>query len=380
MKHTIHFLALFILAYFISCGSVDERKNELPESEKDQSIFRITRAQQEALSIDWYNLELKEIQDFVQTTGYLEVPPQNRARLSPMVAGRIERINFIEGDYIRKGQVIIQIESLEFIEMQSLYIELQNMQEYLELEFERQKELQEMNVNARKTFQQIEQELKTNKASLNAVSEKLKLMDLNLSSIRPDNITGTYNLYSPIDGYVSDIMFVLGSYVEKDEDLLEVINTEHFYAEVNIYEKDAFKIIKGQKMEITLPQIEGKFCEGEIHLVGKKLDAESRTIQAYAHINNKEGLIAGLFVNARIFTDTRMAFYIPMEGIIREEKGTSVFVVEIFNDSEIILRKVMVRTGLEEAGMVEIQPYEKLETGQKIAVGGIGYLSSNLGE
>ncbi|MCR5860661.1 efflux RND transporter periplasmic adaptor subunit [Flavobacterium sp. J372] len=61
----------------------------------------------------------------VNANGYTELPPQNQADVSVHVTGVVSRINVIEGQQVRKGQVLATVESPEFARLQRVLYYLQ---------------------------------------------------------------------------------------------------------------------------------------------------------------------------------------------------------------------------------------------------------------
>mgnify|MGYP001953528225 CR=1 FL=1 len=59
----------------------------------------------------------------------------------------IRKINFLLGDNVAKGQIMAELESMEFIDLQQQYVELNARIAYLKEDFERQKSYE--NVEAR---------------------------------------------------------------------------------------------------------------------------------------------------------------------------------------------------------------------------------------
>lgn len=84
---------------------------------------------------------------------------------------------------VHKGQTIAVMEDPALIQLQQDYLMAISKMQYLQLEFDRQKELNESKVNADKVFQQVQSEFNSQKVMVKALSEKLKLIGIN-----PDKI------------------------------------------------------------------------------------------------------------------------------------------------------------------------------------------------
>jgi biotin carboxyl carrier protein len=66
------------------------------------------------------DVELGEIKQVslgstLKVNGQLELPPQNKASVSAIIGGRVESVAVIEGDYVKKGQVIAILEAMKIM-------------------------------------------------------------------------------------------------------------------------------------------------------------------------------------------------------------------------------------------------------------------------
>ena len=107
---------------------------------------------------------MKNLSAVINANGYTKLPPQNQADVSVLVTGVVRSINVIEGQFVKKGQTIAVIESLEFTKLQEAYLTSKSNLEYLTTEYERQKTLNDENVNSKKALQRAKSDYETEKA------------------------------------------------------------------------------------------------------------------------------------------------------------------------------------------------------------------------
>ena len=67
-------------------------------------------------------------------------------------------------------------------------------------------------------------------------------MNISPSSVLQGSIVSQANIYSPIDGYVTQIYINTGSYVSPSDKIMEIINTDHIHLELKVFEKDLLQI------------------------------------------------------------------------------------------------------------------------------------------
>ncbi len=69
--------------------------------------------------------------EIVKTTGFIDVPPQNKASVSTFLGGYVKRTPLLVGDKIRKGQLVATLENTEYVELQQQYLEVAEQLNYL---------------------------------------------------------------------------------------------------------------------------------------------------------------------------------------------------------------------------------------------------------
>ena len=67
---------------------------------------------------------------------------------------------------------------------------------------------------------------------------------------------------------------------------MEIVNATHLHLEIQIFEKDAIRIVKGQKILFRVPEYSDKTYSAEVHLIGKSID-QDRTVQVHAHLDEE---------------------------------------------------------------------------------------------
>jgi cobalt-zinc-cadmium efflux system membrane fusion protein len=368
---------IILLLLVIGGCTSGNQSTEVKTDEVAQVEIPVTEAQMKEMGLDLGYLQKEFIAEGVAVNGYLDTPPQFKANVSTIIGGRIVNIYFLPGDYVRKGQEIVRLESPDFLVLQQNYVTARGELNYLKDEYERQKKLSENNVNARKIYLQAERDYQSKIAEFSALESQLKLLDVDAENLQPDQLSSIIRLRTPINGYISEVFPTMGEFVHTEGDVFRVVNPEHLHAELNVFEKDILKIKKGQKVEIKLPQMKDTVIIGEIFLVSKELDEESRSLNVHVDIEENQELVVGMYVEGRILTSEREVYVVPNEALMVEEKGSSIFMVTSKSDTIIRFKKIPVHTGTEREGNTQVFLSENVTDETQIAISGIYYLSSN---
>jgi len=343
MKNTIYnILAALILSVLLtSCGDKKadthahdiEVKTEVKQEEHLEEAM-LSAQQFDALKMKVATITTRQMSGFVEANGTLEVPPQNEAAITTVIGANVVSIKVIEGDKINKGQVVAYLSHPNIIKMQTEYLNAYSNRNFLQKGFERQDKLYKAGVGSGANFQKAAAEYEASKALVNGMAAQLKLLNINTSSVRNGTIFQRIALRTPIEGFVQKVQVKMGQYVDPQTELFEIVDTHHVHADLMVFEKDVYKVKKGQKITFDVQSIPNQELTAEIYSVGKTFEENPKAIHIHAEIENKEGnLIPGMYIKGRIQVESTETIAFPESAITKEGDHFYVFSVEKENDA-----------------------------------------------
>jgi cobalt-zinc-cadmium efflux system membrane fusion protein len=361
MKYII-ILSSFILLY--ACGSKQTAEQTTDNAVVNETVITLTDAQLKNSQLQIGQLEERNISSIIKVNGKIDVPPQNMVSVSMPLGGYLKTTKLLPGMHVGKGEVIATMEDLQYIQLQQEYLTAKSKVVYAEAEFNRQKELNQSKATSDKVFQQAQMDYNTQKIALSALSEKLKLINVNPQSLSENTLSKAVNIYSPIDGFVSRVNVNIGKYVNPADILFELVNTSDIHLNIKVFEKDLEKLSIGQKVMAYNNQSEKKHpCE--IILISQDLTSE-RTAEVHCHfLDYDKTLLPGMYMNADIEVKSNHVLTLPEESVVNFEGKEYVFITE--KNKEYILTEV--KTGSKENGFIEILNGEKLTQKQIVTKG-----------
>jgi cobalt-zinc-cadmium efflux system membrane fusion protein len=385
MKNILKISSIFLLLIVLgSCqdktAQNNERDEESGEHEEEASTTLTLRIEQlDVMNIELGSVEQVNLGETLEVTGQLELPPQNIASVSAIVGGRVQSVAVIEGDYVKKGQVIARLNNPEFIKMQREYLSSKSSFSFLEQDYLRKKELLKDSITSLKSFQQAEASYKEGKSALNATKSNLKLVGINLSALENGQIVSSVPVISPIKGYVQNIEINIGKFVAPEQEMFQVVDNEHLHLGLKVFEKDVDKAKIDQKITFSLTTRPDKIYEAKIFNLGKALDMNTRAINAHAEIiGTDEDFVAGLFVEARIITKDKKVDALSEEAFVSEKGLDYVFVQTEKTDGIIEFEKVQVNKGISDLGFSEVLFIKQIPENTIIVTKGAYYLNSEM--
>lgn len=313
--YTAVFIVSCLLLY--SCSSKSEEAAEItdPIHDEDSNTAELTSEQYEMAGIELGKLANKQISGTIKVNGTLDVPPQQQVSISVPLGGFLKDTPLLQGSRVKKGQVIATIENLDFIQLQQDYIDAKGQFEFAQADYQRQQDLAKENVNSQKTLQQAKTNFTTWQAKANGLKEKLKIIGVEVDAVERGELSGTIQLRSPINGYVTQVSVNIGKFVNPSDVLFEIVDTEHLHAELTVFEKDVPRLKIGQKVRFTLAN-ETKERLATVYLLGREI-GERRTVQIHCHIDKEDtNLLPGMYLKAIVETGGVEVPALPERSII----------------------------------------------------------------
>lgn len=370
---------IFILITFFTTGC-NTKSGNVPETEHgeehhhelEENVVELTSEQYQTAGIQLGNMEQRNLSNVIKVNGVLDVPPQNLVSISAPLGGFVKKTDLLQGMKIKKGQVVAVIENPEFIQLQQDYLESKSKLEYIQSEFERQKELSRENVTSAKTFQQATSEFKTLKARVSGIQEKLALAGINYNKVEDGKITAVSYIVSPINGYVTTVNVNIGKYVTPTDAMFEIVDTDHLHVELTVFEKDVPKIKEGQKIRYTLADDPSKERLATVYLIGRSI-SEDRTVRIHAHMNKEDiNLLPGMYVKAVIETGSENVKALPERAIIQSGGNNFIFILKEErkenNEAVFEFEMLQIEKGVSENGFTEVKLPENFKMAPNIIV------------
>jgi len=294
------------------------------------------------------DLKPTRFEHFIKIQGQVEA--NKNILVSGMQAGRILAIYVEEGQYVKKGQLLAQIDDAV---MKSSIDELKSSLDLANIMFEKQQKLWDQEIGT-------EVQYLTSKNQKESLERKLVTLEkqLDLSKIK-----------APISGVVDEIMPKVGEMLSPGYPAFRIVNGSDLSLKANLSEVHLPFIKKGDKVTVTYPTIQVE-TEVRITSVGQSIDPNNRTFSVEAKLPSnrlfKSNMYGQISVNDQ---NIENAIVVPLEVIQQTDIGEFVYIAEQNPDGKWYSKRKNIKTGLSAEGEVLIK--EGLEAGEKLVT--VGY-------
>lgn len=297
------------------------------------------------------------------------------------VQGFLQKCNFQEGQEVKKGQLLYQIEPDQYEAAVSAaeadLAQAKAKQKKADEDFQRYKTLLSKEATAKKNFEAAESEKMQADAEVMAANAKLKQAKLNLSYTK---------IFAPFDGRISFRTYSVGNLVGPESGkLATVLRSGPVKVDFRLNELDMLEIMSNREyrkhnyrnipVELFFQNGRKYKLTGRIDSMDNRVNESTGTFNIRAVFDNPDyDLIPGMYVKVRIPTAApKQAVSVPLAAMQSDMSGDYVYVVT--KDNTVERRNIKghqqdgtlyITSGVREQENVIVEGVSKVQQGAKV--------------
>ncbi|HYF16765.1 MAG TPA: efflux RND transporter periplasmic adaptor subunit, partial [Ramlibacter sp.] len=307
-------------------------------------------ASSRAPAVEVARVEVMRLTDDAQAVGSLR--SRQSVVVRPEVSGRVTRLGFRDGERVRKGQLLVQLDDqLPLAQVQQAKAELSIAQ----ANHRRNQELVAQNFISRRSVDE-------SGANLQVAEAKLALAEATAARLR---------ILAPFDGIAGIRLVNIGDYLKDGADIVNVEDLDAVYVDFRLPERFQSKVRTGQVASVQTDALPGRRWNAVIQAVDPLVDANGRSVGIRGCIDNRQAdLRPGMFARiTAVFGERDNAMTVPEEAIVPVAgRQTVIRLVDGPDQDSKIAQRVEVKTGIRRPGRVEIT--EGLQPGDVVVTAG----------
>lgn len=258
-----------------------------------------------------------EFSDFLSLNGSIEA--NEIVDIRSEIPGIVEKLNFTEGTYVNKGDLLLKINDSE------LRAQLSQAQTRSALASEnerRAKLLLEKEAISQEEYDIVSADYRTAKAQIELIEAQLRKT----------------TVVAPFSGKVGLRHISPGSYITSSDIVAQLVNLNRVKVQFAIPEKYSSMVKEGLMIKFAVDGVNREFV-AEIYAIEPLIDPASRTLTVRAITDNVDNLLLpGAFANISFPLETlNDALLIPAEAIIPIQNGKMVFLKKNGEAMEVIV-------------------------------------------
>jgi len=315
-----------VIALLVGCRFISVKK-----AENDRAKMLALSA---TPTVQLQEVQKKEVYKSIEIPGRIQ--SSDKVDLIARIDGYLQKKHFKEGDFVKKGQVLLTIEPTQYLNnLNKAKADLESAKAKLykaERDYKRGDELVKKDFISKSTYDGLYADKLAASAAVNAAQAALSEAQRNY---------GYTTIESPVDGKIGSLNIQEGNYVTMQSGTLAtVIKTNPIYVKYSVDSKqfDQLRSLnfipkKGNelaKVDIILPSGKLYPIKGVQDFFDNQISTSTGTIDFRATFENNDNvLIPGDFVKVKVYSNVKQnVLTVPQEFTLQDTRGKFVYVVD----------------------------------------------------
>lgn len=322
--------------------------------------------------------EVRHVQqrEFVSVSG-TATSPDAAVQVSFLVSGKVIKVGFREGDYVKQGQLLAAIDPLDYkLSLQAASAQAGQAKVALDRsqdEYARMKFLYESRSLAQNNFEKFKAAWLSAQQQVDQAIANQQLARKHLSDA---------SLYAPTTGFISRRSIEPGQTASPGSPVFEIVKLDPVEINVGVPETDIHLVRVGQKAAVTIPALPSESFEGKVRVINVSADPNTRTYMTRIVVPNPTHIIRiGMVAEARIQGDRVLdLMMLPAETILRDPQGATIVFVyypeqqrvysKRIETGSVYGREIAIKSGLSGDEAIVFAGQEKLRDGTIVSLVG----------
>ncbi|WP_433973256.1 efflux RND transporter periplasmic adaptor subunit [Tunturiibacter lichenicola] len=240
----------------------------------------------------------------IQVTGTVNPDISRTIPVISIASGRVVEVHARIGDYVKKGQLLMDVQSTDVSGAFGSYLKAVNDERLAKVQLDRAKILNDKGAIPNSQVEIAQNAEDDAKAALSASEEQLRVL-----GVDKNHPAATVKVYAPASGFIIAQTVTnaaaAGVTYAGSANAFTIADLSHVWIICDVYENDLPTVHLGQKADIRLTAYPDRVLTGVISDIGAVLDPQIRTAKVRIQVENPNTLMrVGMFATATIHGKT----------------------------------------------------------------------------
>jgi cobalt-zinc-cadmium efflux system membrane fusion protein len=305
----------------------------------------------------------------------VEVDENRVTRVGSPVMGRVNSLGAREGEDVRQGQLLAQLNSTGLSDGQLALLKALSQKQVAQRAVERARILLDNAVIGSAELQRRESELAQASAELDAARDQLEVLGMPADAVAELERTRALNSISRVvasmDGTVLARKATIGQMIQPADTIFEVADLSAVWLVADVPEQLAGDLKAGYSVEAEVAALPGRVFRGALSFVSATVNPETRTVRVRMDVANPDRKLKPAMLATMVLRNQlEKKQVVPSTAVVREDDQEHLF-VQVDEDT-FVLRKVVL--GEEQGGKRVL--IEGIRPDERIVVDGAFHLNN----
>ncbi|MGH9745253.1 MAG: efflux RND transporter periplasmic adaptor subunit [Candidatus Acidiferrales bacterium] len=370
-------LALAVVAGIAGCSSDRaERASEMTsyssKEAKGAAAELFTIPQEQMSHVEVVTIAPTKMIRKLRLTGAVAYNAFATTPVITQVGGPVSRILVVPGEFVKKGQSLLEVSSPDYSQMLAVYLKARDTLRVAAKNWDRAQDLYQHHAIAERDLLQAESDRNQAQTDMNAAEQSMKILGIpKPEDLEKSPSSAEIRLLAPISGQVVERLVSPGQVMQAGAtQAFTISDMSTVWVLANVYQADLADVKIGDAVEVTTDAYPDVF-HGKISFISPALDPTTRTLQARIVVENKgEKLKKDMYCTVGVTAgEIQNAIAVPDASILRDDENEP-FVYVLSGSNQFGRRHVQI--GLSESGKTQVT--KGLSPGEKVAGNGSLFL------
>jgi cobalt-zinc-cadmium efflux system membrane fusion protein len=320
---------LSLLLLSVSCGDVKEVPKEVAKV-APVSALSVVAMPDLLKELRIGNPRMTAVTGRLQVAGRVEANESRQARISSPVGGSITRLEVVEGQNVKKGDLIAVVRSTALADAQLSFLKASSQRQLVQRAVERADRLLEAGVIGSAELQRRQADVSLAEAEYSSARDQLRVLGMSEAAIqaleRSRTVNAVTEIYATISGTVMERHVTPGQILQAAEEICVIADLSQVWLVADVPEQSAGNLTVGKAVEAEIAALPGERVFGKLSFVSAIVNPETRTVLARMDLPNpdrrfKPSMLATMTLQD--LAETQMV--VPDTAVVRENNQEYVF-------------------------------------------------------
>jgi len=281
--HKFNKLFIILISSGLMFNLFSCKSNETSTNDSQRDHYEIPDSLFKTLVID--TVKKSNLTNSIKFTGVVDFNTDEVANIFPLISGVAQNIKVQLGDFVKEGQELGVIKSME---MASYNVALINAETNVNLTARQLSQQQDLFKSGLASEVDV-----TNAEVAHEQAVAAKAAAEKVLSINGNNRNGEYIIKSPINGFIVQKNITNGMSIRTDNgtNLFTISDLKQVWVQANVYEGNISKVNKGDDVDVTTISYPDKVFKGKIDNLMSVLDPNSKVMKMRIVLDNPDYLL-----------------------------------------------------------------------------------------
>jgi len=347
----------------------------------------------EVLPVEAVKIVNKTVNSEVIATG--NIYSSHIIKVSTKLMSRIEKLPFSKGDKVKKADLLLSIDANDvkakirqanaaisegeanLIKIKEVLSQAQANFDNISKNYQRMSSLFKKGSIDKKRYDDTETAYKIAASKLDQTKAEETIVRANIEKAKAMKDEANANLkysefYSPFEGYVVEKYSDEGNMTSPGMPIMEIQDLDKVFIDLSVSEMDISKVEIGDTVEIFVDALQ-KNIYGNVNSIIPGGNLRNRTFLVRVVMENKDRkLLHGMFVKAKIITDSQNGLTIPFNSVLESNNDKYIFLIR-----DDVVKRIKIESVIENSYEILIKNKE-VKKGDLVVVNGIQNISEGM--